>query len=195
MRVGFVALACATMVAGCGGSGAEDADRYKARLDEMQVTTNLLDMLEDTQGYTQASEMPTTGDARYEGDLGILMGPQGDPRAAFIGDLVLAADFGQGTISGGATNFIGRVDDGATQDFSGTMTIQDGKIGPGNLVTADVGGTLRGGGHQVEVSSFATGLFIGDNAQGIRMVDADAFGELNGATVATQVAIQGQKAD
>lgn len=180
MRVaaGLLAAACGLAACSDGGSGGDaSGGSYKDRLAEAD---RLVDRVEDL-GTTAPGDLPASGSARFEGTAGVAFEGTGGS-TSLLGDAVVVADFGDGSIDGEATNFFGRVEDGSVTDLDGTLEMAGGDI-DGSGAEAGLSGTLRGDGHVVEVDADLDGGFLGRGGEAIALQDFSSFGTVDGEGV------------
>jgi hypothetical protein len=116
---------------------------------------------------TDAVDLPNTGSATYEGTALIALdAPTGGVASELIGDASIVADFEAATVSGQADGFYGTVNGGDVAAFEGTIFVSQGTIDSSNVgndqITADVNGTLSGGGDTLVVDGAVAGNFLGD---------------------------------
>jgi hypothetical protein len=111
---------------------------------------------------TSEANLPTSGSATFEGQAGIYLDTALD--LSLVGDATVTADFGQGTISGQATNFIGTEGGFTADEYDGTLNLSGGRIGTGGPSDASgiLSGTLTGGGHVVTIDAQMQGGFVGN---------------------------------
>lgn len=228
------AVGAVLLLAGCGGSGATagagaassgcgcgSSTQVTAASDPVDYYNNVLvpgynsyhdELYGDT--YTGATAMantttmPTTGTATYTGYAAVAGNYDNavttQPNIVAVGTAELSADFGTGSLSGSATNFVGgpfgppdpktgnRTPTAKVQYYAGTVTVSNGCIGTANgcsnvtqpyQVSANYKGTLTGGGNTVAVSGQALGDFKGTSAQGVTLLTNTGTVTLNGAKV------------
>ncbi len=144
---------------------------------------------------TDAVDLPVSGSATYEGTALIALdAPTGGAASELIGTASITADFEAATVSGQADGFYGTVDGGDVAAFEGTIFVSQGAIDSSNSgndqISADVNGTLSGGGDTLVVDGAVAGNFLGDplllneapEAVGLETDDATTF-RLNGEDV------------
>ena len=168
MKNTLVALATVGAVSACSGGGG--ANGFSAREDAAIALRNQLAEFD----ISEASAIPTTGDATYEGLIGY---EQAD--FAVIGDLLVGFNFQSNAISGNASNFL----DSDGVRYQGSLALSNGNIDrtadPDTdfQFEADLGGDLQAGGQTFTVDSTLVGDFLGPQREGIA---GFVFGEIDG---------------
>jgi hypothetical protein len=152
--------------------------------------------------------MPTGGTATYRGYALVIANADGtvagQPKIGVEGTATLTADFGNGTLAGSATNFVGTTISGkdsktgayqlakAPAYYAGTVTIKDGCIGVAtacsnvtrpNEFSANYSGTLTGEGNKITTNGQVLGEFKGTPIQGAVLGTNTGATTLNGAAV------------
>ena len=158
MKNSIAVLAAIGSLSACGGDGG--ASGFAAREDAAIALRNQLAEFD----ISEASAIPTTGDATYEGLIGY---EQAD--FAVIGDLLVGFNFQSNAISGNASNFL----DSDGVRYQGSLALSNGNIDrtadPDTdfQFVADLGGSLQAGGQTFTVNSFLDGNFLGPQREGI----------------------------
>ena len=132
-----LALLCAC--GGGGGGGDDDTPLSEYASDSIRASQLISQNASLAQ--TDASAMPSTGYAEYDGIVGMAFGatPESIASAEIIGELDLTANFATNTISGEFDDF----DTSSGQALSGQLIVSNGQI-VGSDFTADITGTLTG---------------------------------------------------
>lgn len=178
------------LLAGCDGdfdfdSGLE-AD-FAARLAENEAMVARLEAGTAPDAGQMAS---LTGSVAYTGTAGLRLDTAGTSELAGLASL--EADFDSDSWSGELTDFIGRLEDGEVQAFSGSLALGAGTIGGGSNPASELNGTLAGlltgtEGDTVAVNGGVTGNFVNLApllAAGLLLEDRAGTGYLlNGAAV------------
>ena len=110
-----------------------------------------------------SADMPNRGTATYSGYSTLLMDtPTAD--TALVGDARIVANFDADSLTGDLTNFVGSVNGGESQAFNGSIALRNGEIGAttASRLTADVNGSLSGGGNTVSINGDVAGDFRSD---------------------------------
>ncbi len=152
-------------LAGCGGGGGNGGPGPEVTQSPYRVHADrLLAGIDRAQGLadTPVGEMPTSGSARYRGTGGLVLDKGGAFEDRYIGDLSLAAYFGQSRISGQLRNF----DAESGADIRGALTIDKAPI-VGNGFNTTLRGNLTSNGTPVRIAADVQGGFGGPSAQGV----------------------------
>lgn len=171
-RVTPLALAAA-ILAGCGGGGEGGVGKTPPPVTyaEYQALDQSLRATYGGQAFTDPATLPTVGGATYTGVMTLTTGPAVGS-LALGGALTLNANFGGQTISGRADTFVDQTD----QAYSGRLDLTNGAIDVNadpNLAytfSADLDGTLTGGGVSLTIDADLFGDFLGaaaDSATGV----------------------------
>ncbi|NDV01122.1 transferrin-binding protein-like solute binding protein [Pseudoroseicyclus tamaricis] len=157
------------MLAGCSGQ-ISVATQYAEDLEDAEA---MRDLVENT-GETPPSAMPTSGSATYTGwtALNIDTAPE---ESYLLGETALTANFADSTISGSASNFLGRDSEGGYDDYDGQILYTEGSI-LGSGVVFDADGTLTGNDDTLVIDGTVTGVFQGNPVIGIDAVAGTANG-------------------
>jgi hypothetical protein len=129
--------------------------------------------------------IPTRGGALYQGTAVLNLAT---PRPSqLLGEATITADFARNDIDGVLGNFVGRLDGQPTRFYAGTIDFSDGNINTSatNMITADIGGLLTGGGDVVAVGGGVVGNFLGAAApQAVELKErTGTFFSYNGGAV------------
>ncbi len=162
---------CAVVALGalqaCGSTGEDPATTgelgatYNDNLDDLIETEARLLALP----ITSEASLPTSGSATYEGQAGIVLDNPVGLDLALVGDASVTADFGQGTISGEATDFLGTDETGLSMDdYDGSLSLSGGQIGVAGASDAmgQLSGTLTSDDHVVAIDTQVQGGFVGN---------------------------------
>ncbi len=115
---------------------------------------------------TPGFDLPVEGSASYSGTARIGLDPLGGgPASDLIGDVEITVEFADTTLSGRAENFYGTIEGGEVTAFEGQLFLSQGVIDPdatGDLIGANLNGTLSGGGDTLVIDGGVSGNFLGD---------------------------------
>ncbi len=170
------------LLAGCGGGGGSSSvtsdDTPAAAVSYAGLTDELTDLQTKYTGATRASlsDINSAANATYTGVVAGTVGGDG-----LAGELTVNADFGAGTATASATNFVHEVD-GA---YAGTLTDPIADIQPSATVgspqfTANLEGDLTNGGNTHATTIALDGDFVSDGTDPVAGITGFADGLVDG---------------
>ncbi|MCF6443330.1 hypothetical protein [Nereida sp. MMG025] len=167
----------------------------------IERTLDYIEAAEDTEALisdlgdmsnTRFSEMDDLANmnatATFQGNAAVCA-PMPNCTNAMVGDLQLTADFGQGSLSGKADNFLNyNTNSENVSNVQGEIIFSNGDIGfdGPNTYTADMQGSLTSGSLEVAVDGAMTGTFKGTPIAGLTgasetgavVVNGNRFGKI-----------------
>ncbi len=186
---------------GCGGGGGGDSggsgiDPRLSRIDiyESQRLRVLGDPGAGVMGMpmTEAGNIPATGTADFTGSVTI-RAETSPATSVLAGDATITMDFdGAEPVTGTFGNFFGTGPDGVLRDYSGSATISDGSIGPGNEWSLDYSGALTATGQSFILDGTVTGDFLGNPVTAIAGSALEAQVNYNGTITDAVVTVVGE---
>ncbi len=169
-------IAALVLTTACGGSGGGNGSANAFAFSNFAQAEQKLSALEsraDRVDQTAARNLPTSGNARYDGLL--ILATDSREIEGVIGTMQLNTNFASNRFSGSAGNFY-TLDENRT---SGRLTISNGRVRRNNdiQVTADVDGQVNFGAGNRTVNAEAVGAFGGNRAQfSIGVIEGTARG-------------------
>ncbi len=163
----WCAVAALGALQACGSTGQDQATHEEigeAYNDNRQDMIDAVDRL-SLHSVTSEANLPTSGSATFEGQAAIVVGNPAGPDLSLVGDATVTADFGDGAISGRATDFLGTDETGISADeYDGTLNLSGGRIGAGGSsdVSGELSGTLASENHVVVIDAPVQGEFYGN---------------------------------
>lgn len=170
VRFYFGILWCFLTMAGCGGGGAGLGDtkappRLPTEYEKLLSARALLDAQWAGASIFDPAGLPDTGGATYQGIANLTVAMDGS-ELSLAGKLTLSVNFADDAVTGS----IYKVVDENEVLYSGTLVIDNGDLDRDADVlvdytfTADIAGTLSGGGNLFEFDGDIGGDFVGDSA-------------------------------
>lgn len=181
MGLRFVALFVLPLLAACGGGGSSSQFSKSFQQIESDIVSNTDEAFsifaED--GYTDLTELPRTGDASFEGTIGL-----GDPgtslfQPVIVGEMEAELDFERNALTGTAGNFFATTN---SEELSGSLDL-DADLDRGADTNFEFGlvGTLDGeigaDGTRFDVNLDVDADLVGDNSE---LIVGGAQGDLDG---------------
>jgi len=172
-----------TVITGDGLTDAEVEERRLAEIVELDARLGL-----DTQEYTRINDavvdanifdkagsrwtlIPTAGTMNYEGELTFLVDGPDEGQYYGTGIALLSANFDRPnqTVSAEVSNMFGRNPDEELIAYSGSITLENGRIGANvpNDIGFDVTGTLTTDGTTITMNGPFDGKFVGTPLAGV----------------------------
>ncbi|UWQ98397.1 hypothetical protein K3729_13155 [Rhodobacteraceae bacterium S2214] len=193
IRIAMVGSTCIVLTA-CGGAGTGNPQTPTGFVDRVDASRAMQARL-DARSATVRSAMPNAGRATFDGYATLAIDPTSGPDIDLIGDAVLAADFGGGTLTGQVRNL-----ESASRPIAGVINIgtgisiigddvDDNLTNRANDWLATYRGALTIGGDRYEPEGMLTGQFIGTRTnpangqsvvRGIVGRDDDGYAVVNG---------------
>ena len=164
----FLTLAGFALIGGLTGCGGSSSNSPVTQYGVFYDAYNSIDNNNVPANFTPENNMPNSGAVTYSG-VGFVFYGVGASETQLLGETNIRANFGNDSLSGTMTNFVGGTGIGTSAEqisgFDGTLSVtgEVGTVAAGcnACLIGNLSGTLQGAGDTVQINSGILGDFYG----------------------------------